>query len=74
MQAALILTVKSPRGEIYRDFLTKVKLKTSKSPFNSLYYNKSAIAWGLIVSIVSRHYTVNRASDIMLGCDFAQLT
>ncbi|CAH3039755.1 unnamed protein product [Pocillopora meandrina] len=45
MQAALVLAVKNPRGSGYENFVTQVKLKTSKSPFFSMTYNKSNLAF-----------------------------
>lgn len=50
MQAALILAVKNPRGSGYENFATQVKLKTSKSPFFSMAYNKSNSAFANSVS------------------------
>lgn len=50
MQAALILAVKNPRGSGYENFATQVKLKTSKSPFFSMAYNKSNSSFANSVS------------------------
>ena len=44
MQAALILTVKNPRGKSYQKFITEVKAKTSESPFYSPQYNGSEMS------------------------------
>ena len=51
MQAALIFAVKTAEGKNYKDFVTELKLKTSQSPFNSSYYNRSRAAWAYRVSI-----------------------
>ena len=42
MRAALILTVKTPRGESYQNFIAEVRTKTVESPFYSQQYNHSS--------------------------------
>ena len=61
MQAALLLVVKNPRGKNYQNFLTQVKLKTSRSPFFSMVYNSSAISFA---NTVSTHSEISKMTTI----------
>ena len=58
MSAALILAIKTPRGDGYQNFVKEVKKKTLQSPFYSKRYNASRAASGVIVRI--KLITVNR--------------
>ncbi|XP_068761985.1 atrial natriuretic peptide receptor 1-like [Montipora capricornis] len=74
MRAALILAVKTPRGDGFTNFINQVKLRTSQSPFHSDRYNKTDEAWGLIVPIYGAYlYDAVYQFGVALNKSFTKL-